>query len=59
MSLGEKDEEFMLTSLGYIFLVGLALGGICRKLGLPRIVGMLFTGAVLGLYGKFLSREKP
>ncbi|HIQ76942.1 MAG TPA: hypothetical protein IAB79_05785 [Candidatus Faecousia excrementipullorum] len=49
----------MLTSLGYIFLVGLALGGICRKLGLPRIVGMLFTGVVLGLYGKFLSREKP
>lgn len=59
MSLGEKEEEFMLTSLGYIFLVGLALGGICRKLGLPRIVGMLFTGVVLGLYGKFLSREKP
>lgn len=59
MSLGEKEEEFMLISLGYIFLVGLALGGICRKLGLPRIVGMLFTGVVLGPYGKFLSREKP
>lgn len=40
----------MLTSLGYFFLVGLSLGGICRKLGLPRIVGMLFTGVVLGPY---------
>ena len=30
--------------------MGLALGGICRKLGLPRIVGMLFTGVVLGPY---------
>lgn len=40
----------MLTSLGYIFLVGLSLGGICRKLRLPRIVGMLFTGVVLGPY---------
>ena len=44
MSLGEKEVNIF----GYIFLVGLALGGICRKLGLPRIVGMLFTGAVLG-----------
>ena len=40
----------MLTSLGYIFLVGLSLGGICRKLRLPRIVGMRFTGVVLGPY---------
>ena len=40
----------MLTSLGYIFLVGLSLDGICRKLRLPRIVGMLFTGVVLGPY---------
>lgn len=32
----------MLTSLAFIFLAGLAMAGICRKLGLPRIIGMLF-----------------
>lgn len=38
----------MLTSLAYIFLVGLALAALCQKLGLPRIIGMLFTGILLG-----------
>lgn len=38
----------MLTSLAFIFLAGLAMAGICRKLGLPRIIGMLFTGILLG-----------
>lgn len=38
----------MLTSLALIFLVGLALAGICQKLKLPRIVGMLITGILLG-----------
>lgn len=40
----------MLTSLSLIFLVGLAMGAICRKLKLPRIIGMLATGIVLGPY---------
>lgn len=40
----------MLTSLSFIFLVGLAMGAICRKLKLPRIIGMLVTGIVLGPY---------
>ena len=40
----------MLTSLSLIFLVGLAMGAICRKLKLPRIIGMLVTGIVLGPY---------
>lgn len=40
----------MLTSLSLIFLVGLAMGAICRKLKLPRIIGMLVTGTVLGPY---------
>lgn len=40
----------MLTSLSLIFLVGLATGAICRKLKLPRIIGMLVTGIVLGPY---------
>ena len=38
----------MLTSLAYIFLAGLALAALCQKLGLPRIIGMLFTGILLG-----------
>lgn len=40
----------MLTSLALIFLVGLAMGSICQKLKLPRIIGMLITGIVLGPY---------
>lgn len=38
----------MLTSLAFIFLAGLAMAGICRKLRLPRMIGMLFTGILLG-----------
>ncbi len=40
----------MLTSLSLIFLVGLAMGVICSRLKLPRILGMLATGIVLGPY---------
>ncbi len=40
----------MLTSLALIFLVGLAMGAICQKLKLPKIIGMLITGIVLGPY---------
>lgn len=40
----------MLTSLSLIFLVGLVMGAICQKLKLPRIIGMLVTGIVLGPY---------
>lgn len=40
----------MLTSLSLIFLVGLAMGAICQKLKLPRIIGMLVTGIILGPY---------
>lgn len=40
----------MLTSLSFIFLVGLAMGAVCQKLKLPRIIGMLATGIVLGPY---------
>ena len=40
----------MLTSLSLIFLVGLAMGAICSHLKLPRIIGMLVTGIVLGPY---------
>lgn len=40
----------MLTSLALIFLVGLAMAAICQKIKLPRIIGMLLTGIVLGPY---------
>lgn len=40
----------MLASLSLIFLVGLAMGAICQKLKMPRIIGMLVTGIVLGSY---------
>lgn len=40
----------MLTSLALIFLVGLSTAGICQKLKMPRIIGMLITGVVLGPY---------
>ena len=40
----------MLTSLSFIFLVGLAMAAICQRIRLPRIIGMLLTGSVLGPY---------
>ena len=38
----------MLTSLALIFLVGLAMAALCQQLHLPRIIGMLVTGILLG-----------
>ena len=38
----------MLTSLALIFLVGLSLAAICQKIRLPRMIGMLATGILLG-----------
>lgn len=40
----------MLISLSYIFLLGLLLGYVFSKLRLPSILGMLFTGILLGPY---------
>lgn len=40
----------MLTSLSLIFIVGLTMGAVCQRLKLPRIIGMLVTGIVLGPY---------
>ena len=31
-----------------VFLVGLALAALCQQIRLPRIIGMLFTGILLG-----------
>ena len=38
----------MLTSLSLIFLVGLLLAAVCQFIKLPRIIGMLLTGIILG-----------
>ena len=40
----------MIASLALIFLMGLAAAALCQRLRLPRIIGMLFTGTVLGPY---------
>ena len=40
----------MLTSLSYIFLLGLLLGTIANKLKLPKLIGMMITGILLGPY---------
>jgi NhaP-type Na+/H+ or K+/H+ antiporter len=40
----------MLTSLAFIFLLGLTLGSIFQKLKLPSLVGMLLTGMILSPY---------
>ncbi len=40
----------MLASLAFVFLVGLALAALCQAVRLPRIIGMLLTGILLGPY---------
>lgn len=40
----------MLTSLALIFLLGLLLAGIFKRLRLPGLLGMLLTGIILGPY---------
>ena len=40
----------MLLSIALILMVGMALGWICKKCKLPRLLGMLVTGILLGPY---------
>ena len=40
----------MLTSLAYIFLLGMGLGSIFKKLRLPSLLGYLISGIILGPY---------
>lgn len=40
----------MLTSLALIFLCGLLLGSIFKKIKLPPLLGMIITGIILGPY---------
>ena len=40
----------MSTSLGLVLLLGMALGALAKRLGLPSLVGMLIAGMILGPY---------
>ena len=40
----------LITSLALIFLVGLSLAAIFKAIKLPRLIGMLITGIILGPY---------
>lgn len=39
---------FMLVSFGLIIIFGLIFGFFCKKLKIPALIGMLFTGIILG-----------
>lgn len=41
----------MLTSLAYIFLFGLVAAALCSLIRIPRIIGILFVGILLGPNG--------
>ena len=38
----------MLTSLSFVFLLGLAMAALFQRIKIPRIIGMLLTGILLG-----------
>lgn len=38
----------MIASIGLILILGLLAGELCRRIGLPRIIGMLLTGVLIG-----------
>ena len=40
----------MLLSFSLIILVGLSFAAVCGKIRLPRVVGMIFAGIVMGPY---------
>lgn len=48
----------MLTSLALIFLLGLMIGGIAKKLKLPSLLGVLIAGMILSPYAMNLLDDK-
>ena len=40
----------MLLSISLMLLMGMFLGWVCKKLRLPSLLGMMFTGVILGPY---------
>lgn len=49
----------MLTSFALIFLAGLAAAWLCQRTGLPRIMGMLAAGILLGPYALHALDASP
>lgn len=50
MSCCEKTEEFYTYITGTDLLLGLLMAAVCQRIHLPRIIGMLLTGIILGPY---------
>lgn len=48
----------MLFSIALILLCGLITGGLCKKIRLPSLVGMIFTGILLGPFAMNLIDSK-
>ncbi len=46
----QEGNLSMRTSLGLMYLVGLSTASVCRRIRLPRIIGLLITGIVLVPY---------
>ena len=44
----KRRKGNMLTSLAFVFLLGLAMAALCQRIKIPRIIGMLITGILLG-----------
>mgnify|MGYP000665290097 CR=1 FL=1 len=42
--LSEKEDGVMLISIAMMFLVGMSMGWICKKIHLPSLFGMIVTG---------------
>ncbi len=40
----------MLISIALMMLLGMVMGGICKKIHIPSLTGMLLTGIILGPY---------
>ena len=40
----------MLLSIAYILMFGMFMGWLCKRMRLPSLMGMLFTGVFLGPY---------
>ncbi len=48
----------MLTGLAFLFLLGMLLGWLCQQVHLPRLLGMIVTGMLLGSYSLNLLSDK-
>ncbi|MDK2808124.1 MAG: solute carrier family (sodium/hydrogen exchanger), er 1/2, partial [Clostridiales bacterium] len=40
----------MLFSIALMLLIGMGAGALCKKAGLPSLLGMILTGMLLGPY---------